>query len=67
MFLNTNEVNRSYRDSKKRWYMADYYKFQRRRLDVLMDEDDEPTGGRWSFDEDNRKKVPRSCAVPFRL
>jgi deoxyribodipyrimidine photolyase-related protein len=58
MFLNTNEVNRSYRDSKKRWYMADYYKFQRRRLDVLIDEDDEPVGGRWSFDEDNRKKVP---------
>merc|ERR1711965_582927 len=42
MFLNTNAVNRSYRDSKKRWYMADYYKFQRRRLDVLIDEDDEP-------------------------
>ena len=39
--------------------MADYYKFQRRRLDLLM-EGDEPTGGQWSFDEDNRKKVPKA-------
>ena len=58
MFLNTDEINRSYRDSKKRWYMADFYKFQRRRLDVLMNEDGEPMGGKWSYDEDNRKKVP---------
>ena len=39
--------------------MADYYKFQRRRLNVLM-EGGEPAGGQWSFDEDNRKKVPKS-------
>ena len=58
MFLNTPSDNRSYRSGKKRWFMADFYKSQRRRLDVLM-EDDEPLGGKWSFDEDNRKKVPR--------
>jgi deoxyribodipyrimidine photolyase-related protein len=57
-FLNTTEQNTDYRAGKKRWFMADYYKFQRRRLDVLM-EDDEPAGGKWSFDEDNRKKVPK--------
>ena len=58
MFLNTTEVNETFRASKKRWFMSDYYKFQRRRLDVLIDDDDEPFGGRWSFDADNRKKVP---------
>ena len=58
MFLNTPTVNREYRSTKKRWFMADFYKFQRRRLDVLMD-GDEPVGGQWSFDEDNRKKVPK--------
>lgn len=57
-FLNTPEQNRSYRDGKKRWFMADFYKSQRRRLDVLIDGDD-PVGGKWSFDEDNRKKVPK--------
>lgn len=57
-FINSPEDNQSYRDSKKRWFMADFYKSQRRRLDLLM-EDDQPVGGKWSFDEDNRKKVPK--------
>lgn len=43
--------------------MQHFYSWQRRRLDVLMD-DDQPTGGKWSFDEDNRKKLPRDHPVP---
>jgi deoxyribodipyrimidine photolyase-related protein len=57
-FINTPEINQFYRSGKKRWFMADFYKAQRRRLEVLMDGDD-PIGGKWSFDEDNRKKVPK--------
>ncbi|MCP4795543.1 MAG: cryptochrome/photolyase family protein, partial [Phycisphaeraceae bacterium] len=59
MFLNTDEENRSWRETRKRWFMADFYKHQRRRLGILM-EGDEPVGGRWSFDEDNRKKIPKA-------
>lgn len=58
MFLNSAEENHAYRSGRKRWFMADFYKFQRRRLDVLMD-GDQPAGGKWSFDEENRKKVPK--------
>ena len=58
MFLNSSEMNADYRSGKKRWFMADFYKHQRKRLDVLMD-DGEPSGGQWSFDADNRKKVPK--------
>ncbi|QEG02729.1 Deoxyribodipyrimidine photo-lyase-related protein [Stieleria maiorica] len=57
-FLNTPEQNNEYRSDKSRWFMADFYKWQRKRLDVLMDGDD-PVGDQWSFDEDNRKKVPK--------
>ena len=32
---------------------------QRRRLDILMD-GDKPLGGKWSYDHDNRKKVPKN-------
>ena len=60
MFLNTQEQNHVYRRGKKRWSMADFYKSQRRRLAVLVDENDEPVGGKWSFDTDNRKKIPKS-------
>ncbi len=44
--------------------MQHFYAWQRRRLDVLVDDDAEPVGGRWSFDEDNRKKLPRGHPVP---
>jgi (6-4)DNA photolyase len=43
--------------------MQHFYAWQRRRLDVLV-EDGEPVGGRWSFDEENRKKLPRGHPVP---
>ncbi|MGY4859980.1 cryptochrome/photolyase family protein [Cryobacterium sp. AP23] len=38
--------------------MQDFYVWQRRRLDILV-EDGKPVGGKWSFDTDNRKKLPR--------
>ncbi len=37
--------------------MEDFYRWQRRRLGVLMD-GDEPAGGRWNFDHDNREPPP---------
>ena len=56
-FFNTRTENQQWRSTKKRWHMADFYKWQRTRLNILM-EDDKPKGGQWSFDEDNRKKIP---------
>lgn len=58
LFLNSKSDNEKYRSGKKRWFMADFYQYQRKRLNLLMDGDD-PKGGRWSFDEDNRKKLPK--------
>jgi len=56
-FINTTSDNREWRDGRKRWFMADFYQWQRTRLDIMM-EDGKPAGGQWSFDEDNRKKLP---------
>lgn len=56
-FLNTSQENRAWRSKRKRWHMADFYKWQRARLDILMD-GDTPEGGKWSYDEDNRRKLP---------
>ncbi len=58
-FLNTSDDNQGWSSGRKRWSMAEFYKFQRRRLDVLM-EGDQPRGGQWSLDADNRKKVPKA-------
>lgn len=51
-----------------RLFHHDFYIEARRREKILVDEDGEPIGGQWSFDEDNRKKYPRkeeSPAVKF--
>ena len=58
-FLNTREENAAYRIQRNRWFMADFYKWQRQRLNLLMD-GESPCGGRWSFDDENRKKVPKN-------
>ena len=57
-FLNTAIDNQTWSDGRKRWFMAEFYKYQRKRLGVMM-VGEEPQGGQWSFDEDNRKKVPK--------
>lgn len=57
-FLNTAHDNKVWGAGRKRWLMAEFYKFQRRRLGIL-EADGEPVGGQWSFDEANRKKVPK--------
>lgn len=57
-FINTREENKKYKAGKKRWFMADFYQHQRKRLNLLVDETNQPEGGSWSFDEENRKKIP---------
>lgn len=39
--------------------MEDFYRWQRRRLNVLIDGDGEPVGGRWNFDDENRLPPPK--------
>ncbi len=59
-FINSSDENTVWRQSKKRWFMADFYQWQRKRLGILVD-GQAPVGGRWSLDEDNRKKLPRAA------
>ena len=50
--------------SGKRLLMAKFYQRQRLRLELMVDEHGKPDGGKWSFDADNRKKVPAKQALP---
>ena len=50
--------------SKKKPFMKTFYEAQRRRLGILVDSRGEPEGGRWSFDEDNRKPLPADHVCP---
>ena len=64
MFLCSRERFAGYLKGARRPFMADFYKAERRRLGLLLDDTGEPTGGRWSFDEDNRRKLPKNVEPP---
>ena len=64
MFLAGRDEFRSFAAGRKRLLMADYYRQQRIDSGVLVDEDNKPAGGKWSFDSDNRKKLPRTVTPP---
>jgi deoxyribodipyrimidine photolyase-related protein len=44
-------------EGRRSMKMEDFYRWQRTRLDVLID-DGSPTGGRWNYDIDNREPPP---------
>ncbi len=48
-------------EGRKTLRMEDFYRWQRARLGYLM-EGDEPAGGRWNYDEENREPPPRDGA-----
>jgi deoxyribodipyrimidine photolyase-related protein len=43
--------------------MSSFYISQRRRLGILLDGDG-PVGGSWSYDTQNRKRLPKSITLP---
>lgn len=43
--------------------MNDFYIWQRKRLSILV-EHEKPVGGSWSFDKENRKKLPKNISIP---
>jgi deoxyribodipyrimidine photolyase-related protein len=62
MFLTSRALLREW-FAGHRARMASFYAWQRVRLDVLVD-GRQPVGGRWSFDTENRRRLPRGYAVP---
>ena len=46
--------------------MEFFYRDMRRRHGVLMD-GDQPAGGRWNFDAENRRRLPKGAKAPERL
>jgi deoxyribodipyrimidine photolyase-related protein len=64
MFLNSKEDLLEYFKDKKRMFQTDFYKNQRQRKNILLDEDKKPIGGKWTFDDENRLKYPNGKVPP---
>lgn len=50
-------------EAEKRYVMESFYRSMRTEFGLLM-EGDEPAGGRWNFDADNRKPLPAGVEPP---
>ncbi len=64
MFLCSRADFRDYLDQCKKPFMADFYRQQRRRQRILVNRDGTPVGGKWSFDAQNRRRLPPTLHVP---
>ena len=64
MFLLDREEFLAFNGKSKTLRMGNFYKEVRKKLNLLMDEQQKPLGGKWSFDEDNRKKIPKGLTLP---
>lgn len=65
LFLNTEEDNTSYFSPKKKYFQTDFYIHQRKRLKILVTDNQSPLGEKWSFDADNREKYPKKRIPPI--
>lgn len=63
-FLNKrSELTPFFRSNKKSFFQTSFYKQKRKKLGVLMD-GDKPVGGKWTYDDENRKKFPKNATPP---
>ncbi|NOT36046.1 MAG: cryptochrome/photolyase family protein [Saprospiraceae bacterium] len=64
LFLNSPEEIVRYFSDKKRMFQTDFYKQQRISRNILLDSQYKPIGGKWTFDDENRLKYPKSKTPP---
>ena len=64
MFMFSREEFSSNYAQNKVFRLANFYKLIRKKFRILVDDDMEPEGHRWSFDEENRKRIPNDTLIP---
>jgi deoxyribodipyrimidine photolyase-related protein len=49
--------------NRKRYLQTSFYIEQRKRMNILI-ENGKPVGGKWTYDKENRKKIPKDIEIP---
>ncbi len=62
-FLTTVKEFRDFLGEYEEIKMQYFYIWQRKRLNLLLEPDGSPCGGKWSYDADNRKKLPKGTPL----
>lgn len=67
-FITTKDAFSAYNKKVKKPFMHTFYQQQRKDLGILLEKDRKsPLYGKWSFDDENRKKLPKNLKVPAML
>ncbi|QXP72750.1 cryptochrome/photolyase family protein [Tenacibaculum sp. AHE15PA] len=65
LFLNTKkEISALITKDNKKYHQTPFYIAQRKARKILIDSDNNPVGGKWTFDTENRKKYPAKKTPP---
>lgn len=64
LFLNAKSGNEAYFSEKKKFFQTDFYKQQRLNHQILIEKNQKPLGGKWTFDTENRLKYPKGKTPP---
>ncbi|MDN4165134.1 cryptochrome/photolyase family protein [Cytophagales bacterium LB-30] len=62
--LSTNALKTYFHPSRKRFFQTDFYIQQRKEGKILIDVKEQPLGGQWTYDADNRKRYPQKAHPP---
>ena len=64
MFMFSRKDFSDFHKGLKQFRMNSFYIFGRKKFDILLDNDQKPVGGKWSYDAENRKKIPTNTVIP---
>lgn len=64
MFLNSKDELKEFFGGRKKYSQTDFYIHQRKKLNILLDDDKTPVGGKWTYDSENRLKYPSNKKPP---
>tara|TARA_B100001248_G_scaffold261796_1_gene254331 strand:+ start:3405 stop:4901 length:1497 start_codon:yes stop_codon:yes gene_type:complete len=64
MFMCSRQSFEQYKTEVKKPFLKTFYERQRKINSILLDAKGKPEGGKWSFDADNRKKMPKDVVLP---
>lgn len=66
-FLASHEDFRTWAQGKKQLRMEFFYRMMRKKHHLLMEGDNQPSGGRWNYDADNRKPPKKGMTFVKRI
>ncbi len=63
-FLNHPVETEEFFAKRKTYFQTDFYTWQRKKRNILVGGTGQPTGGKWTFDTENRLKIPKNEIIP---